>query len=129
MSPIQIIRKMLPYTTVATCLALIYTGWVFFARSSQNQEIRKETDQKYVEQAKKTDEMYGSGHLKILSFYAVPATVAKGAPAELCYSVANAAAVKIDHGVEAIKPSLDRCVPVRPGRSTTYTLSATDEKG
>ena len=128
-APFQIIRKMLPYTTVAACLALIYLGWVFYSRSSQNRELQRQADQKSAEQAQKTYEMYGSGQLKILLFYAVPAVVARGGPAQLCYSVSNATTVKIDQGVEEIKPSLSRCVPIKPARTTTYTLSATDDAG
>jgi hypothetical protein len=128
-TPLQIVRKLLPYTTIAACLALIYMGWVFYARSSQNRELQREADQKSVEQARKTYELYGSGQLKILLFYAAPAVVAKGGAAQLCYSVSNATTVKLDPDVEKLKPSLDRCFPVTPARSTTYTLTAADDKG
>jgi hypothetical protein len=120
---------MLPYTSVAALLALIYLGWVFYARSSQNQELQREADQKSVDQAKKTYELYGSGQLKILLFYASPPTLARGGTTELCYSVANATAVKVDQGVEEIKPSLNRCFPIKPAHSTTYTMTASDDKG
>jgi len=127
-SPIQIIRKMLPYTTAAACLALLYMAWVFYSRWSENRELQRQADEEYIAQARKTSEMYGSGQLKILLFYAVPPVVARGESSQLCYSVANATTVTIDHGVEAIKPSLSRCVPIKPARSTTYTLSAADDK-
>jgi len=128
-APFQMIRKMLPYTAAAACLAMIYVGWVFYSRSNENSEWQKQADQKYIEQAQKNYEMYGSGQLKILLFYAVPAVVTRGGAAQLCYSVGNASTVKIDHGVEEIKPSLNRCVPVQPIHSTTYTLSAADDAG
>jgi hypothetical protein len=127
-SPIEIIRRILPYTTAAACLALIYMAWVFYSRSSQNREWQRQADERYIAEARKTREMYGSGQLKILLFYAVPPVVARSGSAQLCYSVANATTVKIDHGVEEIKPSLSRCVPIKPARSTTYTLSAADDK-
>jgi len=125
----RIIRKLLPYTTVAACLALIYMGWVFYSRWARDRELQREADQKSVEQSRKTYELYGSGQLKILLFYAAPATVPTGGASRLCYSVSNATSVSIDHDVEEIKPSLDRCVPVRPTHSTTYTLTAKDAKG
>jgi hypothetical protein len=128
-SPVETIRKMLPYTTVAACLALVYMAWVFYARASQNRELQREAEEKSVEQDRKTYELYGSGQLKIMLFYAVPPVVSRGASGQLCYSVSNAASVKIDHGVEDIKPSLSRCVPIQPQRSTTYTLSATAKDG
>ena len=127
--PVQIIRKLLPYTTVAAVLAVIYIGWVFYARASQNREIQREADQASIAEARKTYEMYGAGQLKILLFYASPPVVARGGATELCYSVANATAVKIDQGVEAIKPSLNRCLPIKPAHTAAYTLTASDDKG
>ena len=127
--PLDIIRKLLPYTTVAAVLALLYVGWVFYARSDQNREIQREADQKAIAEARKTYELYGSGQLKILLFYAAPVAVAKGGSTQLCYGVANAATVKMEPAVEGVKPSLNVCIPVRPAHSTTYTLTATDDKG
>jgi hypothetical protein len=128
-SPVQIIRKMLPFTTAAACLAVVYLGWVFYSRWSDDRSLKQQAEEKSVEQDRKTYELYGSGQLKIMLFYAVPPVVARGGSSQLCYSVSNATAVKIDPGVEAIKPSLSRCVPVKPTHSTTYTLSANDDKG
>jgi hypothetical protein len=67
--------------------------------------------------------------LKILLFYATPAVVPRGGSAQLCYGVANATTVSIDNGVEEIKPSLSRCVEVKPKHTTNYTISAADDKG
>ena len=124
-----IIRKLLPYTTVAALLALLYLAWVFYSRYDRNRQLQHQADQKSVEQAKKTYELYGSGQLKIMLFYAAPAVASRGGPAQLCYSVANATNVKIDQGVEPIEPSLSHCVPIKPAHSTTYTLTASDDKG
>jgi hypothetical protein len=127
--PVQFIRKVLPYTTVVALLALLYLAWVFYSRASERREAQRAADEKQVEQARKTYELYGAGQLKILLFYAVPATVSRGASGELCYSLANATSASIDHDVEAIRPSLNRCVPIKPAHSTTYTLTASDDKG
>ena len=127
--PLQVIRKMLPYTTAAACVALLYLAWVFYSRASQNRELQRKADEKSLEESRKIVEMYGSGHLKIMLFYAVPPVVGRGETAKLCYSVSNAASVHIDHGVEEIKPSLSRCVEISPTRSTVYTLSAADAQG
>ena len=128
-APFPTLRKFLPYTTAAAVLALIYLAWVFYSRYSTNREIQRAADRKSIEQARKIDEMYGNGRLKILLFYASPPVLSRGESSQLCYSVANAAKVKIDHGVEEIKPSLSRCVPVKPLHSTTYTLTADDDQG
>ena len=126
---LQIIRKMLPYTSVAAVLALLYLGWVFYARSSQNSELQREADAKAAEEARKTTELYGGEQLKILLLYATPAKVTRGSQVELCYGVSNATSVKFEPSVEDVKPSLNRCVAVTPLRSTTYTLTASDDKG
>jgi hypothetical protein len=124
-----LIRKLLPYTTIAVCIALLYSGWVFYARYRANAELQRKADSRYVEQARRTYEMYGAGQLKILSFYAMPGVVHRGGMTQLCYSVANATNVSIDNGIEAIKPSLSRCLQVKVTRKMTYTLKAQDEQG
>jgi hypothetical protein len=128
-TPFTFIRKLLPYTTIAAVIALFYVAWVFYSRVDTNKQIQKAADEKSVEQAQKTYEMYGSGQLKILMFYATPATVARGQATQLCYGVSNATTVRIDNGIEEIKPSLNRCVPAKPAKSTSYTITATDDKG
>jgi len=125
----QTIRKLLPYTSAAAVIALLYMGWVFYSRSSQNRELQREADEKAVEHARKTYELYGSGQLKILMFYANPSTIAHGQRTQLCYSVSNATKVSIDQGVEEIKPSLNRCVPAKPSHSVAYTITAADDQG
>ena len=47
----------------------------------------------------------------------------------MCYGVSNATAVKIEPGVEPIKPALSHCLEVFPKKTTTYTLKAEDAKG
>jgi hypothetical protein len=110
-------------------LALLYIGAVFYSRWSQNRELQREADSKMIEEARRTDQLYGSGQLKILNFYAVPGTIARGGSGELCYGVANAATVRIEPHVEDVKPSLTRCFSIRPAASTTYTLTAADDHG
>lgn len=127
--PIEIVRRMLPFSTAAAILALLYLAWVFYSRARENREWQRRAEEKQLEQDRKYYEMYGSGHLKIMLFYAVPPVIAKGEAGQLCYSVSNATAVKIDNGVEDIRPSLSRCVPIKPAHSTSYTLSASDDKG
>jgi hypothetical protein len=127
--PFQILRKILPYTTVASILALLYVGWVFYSRWSYSRDMQREEDRKAVEEAKRIDALYGSGQLKILNFYASPGVVARGEATELCYGVANSSAVTIEPGVPDVKPSLARCIEVKPRRSTTYTLTASDSQG
>lgn len=120
---------MLPFTTVAAGIALLYLAWVFYARWSQNQALQRAAEAKSSEQTQKTFEMYGAGQLKILMLYANPAIIRRGGSTQLCYSVANATRVKFDGGVEEITPSLNRCVVAKPRGSMTYTMTAEDDKG
>jgi hypothetical protein len=125
----QIVRKLLPYSTAAAVLALLYLAWVFYSRWTETRDAQRAAAEKEAEQSRKTYELYGSGQLKLMLFYASPPVVAKGGSTQLCYSVSNAANVKIEPDVEPIKPSLSRCVAVKPVRSTTYTITASDDKG
>ena len=127
--PVELIRRVLPYTTVAACLALVYLAWVFYSRYATNRELQREAEQKSAAENRRIYEMYGSGQLKIMLFYANPAVATRGESAQLCYSVSNATKVAIDHGVEPIWPSLSHCAEIHPVRTTLYTLSADDGKG
>jgi len=55
--------------------------------------------------------------------------VRRGESLQLCYGVSNAAAVKIEPGLEPVQPALSRCLSVRPKRSTDYVITATGAKG
>jgi hypothetical protein len=65
----------------------------------------------------------------ITQFYASPATVGKGGRSLLCYGVESAASVRLDPPVEAIAPSLARCMELHPTATTTYTLYAKNRAG
>ena len=65
----------------------------------------------------------------MLMFYANPGVLKRGSTGLLCYGVANAKSVRIVPDVEEIKPSLSRCVEVKPKADTHYTFSADDGKG
>lgn len=67
--------------------------------------------------------------LKILMFYPSPGYVAKGEAAILCYGVANADEVALDPPEAKLTPVLNRCVEVKPERTTTYTLTASNKRG
>lgn len=60
---------------------------------------------------------------KVLQFYASPAVVAPGERVLLCYGVEDAEAVRIEPGIEPLKPSHSRCLPVTPKATTSYTLT------
>jgi hypothetical protein len=65
----------------------------------------------------------------VLQFYASPNVIAPGSDTLLCYGTQDAVAIRIVPGVEAVNPSLARCIEVSPARTTTYTLVAANAKG
>jgi hypothetical protein len=129
MEEVQGLRKLLRWTWLAAVAALLYAGITILLRSRENRAIDDAAGRKRAEQDRRIVEQLGGGELKIVAFYANPPVLGRGEKGLLCYGVSNAKAVKIEPVVEAIQPSLSRCVEVRPARSTTYTLTATDEGG
>src|SRR5438874_10785195 len=98
--PIDLIRKLLPFTSIACILALLYVGWTFFHRWDQNRRAEHAAEAEKISADRKITDMYGSGNLKILSFYASPSVLTRGQRALICYGVANATAVRIEPGVD-----------------------------
>jgi hypothetical protein len=68
--------------------------------------------------------------LKITQFYSEPSVIRGGSEkAKLCYGVEGAKTVTLDPPVDRLWPAAVRCVEVSPRESTTYTLTAEDERG
>ena len=70
----------------------------------------------------------GTG-VKIVNFYTATGTISRGDTALVCYSVLNAAVVRITPPVAELTPSISRCVPVTPQQTTTYRLDASGSDG
>lgn len=110
-------------------LAGLYVGYVFYARSHKNRELEQAAEDRKIDNTKKVIDLAGGETLKVLNFYPDPKILQRGGKGRLCYGVANARAVKLDPTVEAIWPSLGRCIDISPTAETTYTLTATDAQG
>jgi len=77
-------------------------------------------------------DVLGIDHLTsvtILNFYASPGIITDGDQTTLCYGVAKAKTVRLDPPVQALSPSLNRCIQVAPEQDTQYTLTAAGEDG
>ena len=123
-------RKLLPYTTVGVILAAIYCGYIFYSRWSENREAEQKAQQRELAADQKTVNAYGGGKLKILTFTLSSGAIHRGEQIDICYGVANAKTVTIDPKPDGETwPSLNRCVNAEPKKDTTYTLTATDDKG
>ena len=125
----QVLRKVLPYTTAGVLLAALYTAWVFASRWNDNRRVEQAAAAQHSKLDREITELYGSGRLKILSFYVSPGLIRRGEKALVCYGVVNARTLRLDPAVERVWPSASRCFSVMPDRETHYTLTAEDAEG
>lgn len=110
-------------------LAALWTGWTLYSRYQSAAEAERQAQQKQADADRKVVEAFGGDRLTILGFNAAQGEVSAGARVVLCYGVSNAVQVKIEPGVEPIKPAVSHCLNVFPKKTTTYTLQAEDAKG
>src|SRR4026208_1391470 len=123
------VRGLLPYTTAALVIALIYMGWVFYSRWSDNRRLEQTAAEQRLKLDKDITDKYGSGALKILNFYANPGMVARGQKTLLCYGVVNAKTVRIEPLAERVWPAVSRCLEYTALRETAVTLTAREAAG
>lgn len=124
-----IIRKLLPFTSAAVVIALLYVGYVFYSRHQAEKDAEQKLTDQQAADVRKTSEAYGGNELKILTFYATAGPIRRGETTQLCYSVSNAQSLKIEPDVHDVPVSYSNCVKVSPTKDTTYVLSATSAKG
>ena len=127
--PKSIARKMLPFTTAAMVIALIYVGYIFYSRHEDQKQAEQQATEKQAADARKVAEAYGGNELKVLTFYATEGPIHRGDSTQLCYSVSNAKTVTIEPDVHDVPPSYSNCVRVAPKKNTVYTLTATNAAG
>ena len=110
-------------------LAVVYSGWIFYSRREIAAETERQLQQKQVDEEQKVVAEFGGDQLKILAFGATTGEVSPGGRVVMCYGVSNATHVKIEPGLEPIKPAVSHCLDAYPKKTTTYTLKAEDAKG
>ncbi len=126
----KVVRKLMPFMSVAIVLAALYVGWTFFSRWEENRDLEQKQHEAAAENARKVVETLGGNELKILSLSLDRGLIRRGEKLTLCYGVANAKTVKIDPPpAEETWPSMQRCVHVAPTKDTKYTLTAEDAEG
>lgn len=115
---------------VGVIFAALYVGWTFYSRHLSDQRIAEEIAQKQQEQREHdARQIFGSGEVKIVSYSIDKASMARGDSADLCYGVVNATKVTIEPHVEDSKPSNYHCLSVSPKTTTTYKITAANDKG
>ncbi|MBN2241702.1 MAG: hypothetical protein JW793_03350 [Acidobacteria bacterium] len=120
-------RKAYRFTWMLAVVIILYLGWVFYSRWSENRAFEQRVEELQESRESTISKTYGE--LKILGFYATPPAVGPGEKAQLCYSVTSAESVRIEPHVENVWPSISRCVEVAPAENTTYRLVAEDAEG
>jgi hypothetical protein len=110
-------------------LAALWTGWTLYSRQQSAAEAERQSKQKQADANSKLLAAFGGDQLTILGFNAAATEAPVGGRVVLCYGVSNATAVKIEPGVEPLKPALSHCLNVFPKKTTTYVLNAEDGKG
>lgn len=127
----SVLRSLLPFTTVGVILAALYVAWTFYSRAQANREAQEQIDAKQAEARKRVvNQIYGSGGVKFSTFGADNGSLRSGESTRLCYGVLNAKTVKIEPSVgEELTPTYHHCMDVKPAKTTTYTITATDDKG
>jgi hypothetical protein len=126
---VTLLRRMVPFLGLCILAALIYDGAIFYSRWSRDRQAKQAEADRDAEAARKTIDAVGGGGLKIVSFYAAPATIGRGGHTELCYGVTGAKTLRMEPAVDAVWPALTRCVQVSPKKVTEYRLIAEDEAG
>lgn len=117
---------------VVLVTALGYVGWVFWSRAQQNRAFEQRAAAKAAAQRARDRAAFegmGGNRFAILSFFATPPSIRRGDESELCYSVSNAKTVSIEPPVGDVWPAFDRCVSVKPRKTTTYTITIADASG
>ncbi len=127
--PVSAMRKVLPFTTAAVVIALLYVGYIFYSRHAEQKDADEQAEQKRAADARKVADAYGGNELKVLTFYATEGPIHRGDTTQLCYSVNNAKSVTIEPDLHDVPVSYSNCVKISPKKDTTYTLTATSDKG
>lgn len=127
--PASVMRKVLPFTSAAVIIALLYVGYIFYSRRQDVKDAERQATEKQAADARKINELYGGNELKILNFYATAGPLHRGETAQLCYSVSNAQSVRIEPDIHEVPVSYSNCVKIAPKKDTVYTLTAAGKNG
>ncbi len=127
--PLPLIRKIIPYMSVAIVIAALYVAYTFYSRYSDAQSAKQAAQTKEADRARDTLDRLGYGQFKIMSFYASPGVVTPGDSATICYGVSGAKTVRLDPPVAHVYPAISTCFVVAVKKTTKYTLTIEDGKG
>lgn len=120
----RLFRGIQAFLWVASAVAVAYSAWVFTGRFFDRKRLEQRVERKAAAAPNpEFDRTYGGSTVRIVQFYARDGTVSPAQSTMLCYGVLNATAVRINPAVDGVRPALNRCVEVKPAKTTTYTLT------
>jgi hypothetical protein len=129
----SIFRNPYLYSAAVFVLVIAYVILLFVSRRESSREFERRNAEKAAEQRRADDratvEQLGGSQLAIRSLYVSPAVIDRGESAQLCYDVANAKTVALDPPAGEVWPSHYRCLTLSAKKTTSYTLTITDEAG
>jgi len=129
----SIFRNPYLYSATVFVLVIAYVIFLFVSRCESSREFERRNAEKAAEQRRADDratvEQLGGSQLAIRSLYVSPAVIDGGESAQLCYDVANAKTVALDPPAGEVWPSHYRCLTLSAKKTTSYTLTITDEAG
>ena len=131
--PPQALRNLWKGFGVVVLIVLAYVGYTIWSRTTQDADLAYKEQQAKSAQQRESDaaavEELGGSDFKIAAFYASPGLIHRGDTVDMCYSVSNAKTVKLDPPEANVWPAANRCLQVKPKKTTVYTLTAEDAKG
>jgi hypothetical protein len=125
----RLLRRILPLLSIGVLAAVMYDGWIFYARWRSAREGEQARQAEETRRARQTIDLIGGTDFRIINFYAVPQTVRSGKQTTLCYGAYGAKAMRMEPPVEDLRPGINYCVQVAPRKDTTYKLIAEDGAG
>jgi len=127
----SIFPLLLRITSVGIIIAALYVAWTFYSRHQRSQEAAQAVEKKQDDERKRVaNQIFGSGEIKFSTFSISTSVLNRGETTQLCYGVVNATSVKLDPPpAEELKPSYRHCLDIAPKKTTTYTITASNDKG
>jgi hypothetical protein len=128
--PIHLLRRVLPFVSIAVLAAMIYDGWIFYSRWRSARETEQARQADEARRARQTIDLLGGTDFRIISFYAAPPAIRRGNQTEICFGVYGAKRVRIEPPVEKdLHPAISYCLQAAPRKDTVYQLIAEDGAG
>ena len=125
----RLLRRALPFLSVAVAAAMAYDGWIFYSRWKSARNSERAARAAEIQRARQTVELLGGTNFRIINFYAAPQIVQRGQQAQLCFGVYGAKHVRIEPDIGDVHPAMNNCLEVTPRRDTQYKLTADDGAG